>query len=309
MAFISGPMTNSNPGLALWTLIDAQMIAIGWTLDDTVTIGSNIHKVYKSAAAGNSFGKDWWMDIKYQATGVTNGISFMPMESYNNSTHLAFRATYAVNAASGIETTYYSRFGATGSALETNWTTAAVMTTVTTATTYAFSITRDFIIGCLGSYTGGVFAGFYTPTADYSSFVGADLFTLGTFSFSSLQTAANSQGASFTRVPRLTTVDNWNTIATGIFPTMTSTFNLGLANGIIGGAASPNTGKRTLINPTINVRPQTGMLAYEFIGYIPNIAAGLGISSILKGDTITIGSDTWYCFHYNNPVCFFFKAV
>src|SRR6187402_1092437 len=115
MTYITGTITDANPGPLLYAAIETAAIALGYTLEDTVVIGSNTHKILKSAAAGNSRGQDWYLDINFATTGVVGGIRFAPFEGYNPATDQGIRGPYTIST-TAIEQTYYSPFGVTGNA-------------------------------------------------------------------------------------------------------------------------------------------------------------------------------------------------
>jgi hypothetical protein len=75
MAFRSGAITDANPAAALVAQIEAEFDAHGnWDLADTVTIGTNTHRVWKNRGTGtgaNAFGQDFHVDLQYDPAGGT----------------------------------------------------------------------------------------------------------------------------------------------------------------------------------------------------------------------------------------------
>ena len=288
MAFISGPMTDSNAPKALYDLMEPQMLAIGWLLEDTVVLGVNTHKVFKSPAAGNAIGLDFWIIIRYTTTG--NGtIAFANAEGYNVATHAATRPSFTPSG-STVEQVYFSALGTTPHALNHANVFYVALGTVATASFYSISMTRNRIVGQLLS-SGMVYCGLFTPTAEHAAWAGAALFPLINTSFIQGFTGieTSSGGTGLTRMPRMPTgTQTWSNYGAG------STHADGLHSGIVGGAVSPVTGKRILVNALVYYwyNPATSA-DYLWFGWIEDVASGYTIGSAAKGDTVTIGPDTW----------------
>jgi len=183
MGYITNTINSATPGAALWTALDAELIALGFTLEDTVVIGARTHKVYKSAAAGNTRGVDWWLDFSYTTTGA-GSIMMAPFESYTPASDLGIRGPYSGNDV-GFEAVNYSRFGATGSALETNWANTTSHTglqmalVASTAFIYRINASRDRVAVMLSNApTQLLYCGFYTPTASALAYQGASCIPL-----------------------------------------------------------------------------------------------------------------------------------
>jgi len=308
MAYISGPMTNSNSSSALWALMDAEMIATGWVLDDTVVISTFTYKVYKSPAAGNSILKDFWIAIKYTTVGI-GSIALAVMEGYNPTTHLMTRPgfNYSQNV---VEQTYYSNFGTTTVALnavtmDTVW---FPLPTVATASYYNISMTRDRIILSLLNDAGFLYAGIYTPTADALAWSGSSSFPLLSAyliaSSSSFGAEFGQAKIAFNRMPKMRTgVMNWNAYV------LSTSLVAALTTGTVGAASTSDlTGKRILVNP-ICYHVVQGGLGYEWFGYASDVAGGFVVNTAAKGDTITIGSETWAVASYNGGYAAFMRAI
>lgn len=329
MTFITGTITNANPGPTLYSAIETAALALGWTLVDTVTIGGNTHKVLKSAGAsgGNTQGLDWYLDINYPTTGTTGGIRFCPFETYNASTHVAGGGPYSQSNTT-IDATYYSRFGATQSALETNWANTTSYTglstaLVTIAFTYWISITRDRIIVMLSNVATAIaYAGFFTPSSAFSSNAGSALFPLVAAYLSppsgaSYSNATNST-ACLTRLPKLGAMASSGWQYHCIIATNTANFG-NFPEGQIGVAVSPFTGRSTgtpltvaanaaglsLTGPSSN----TTSAATDGIGTIDDIIVDYVSAGSIRGDSITIGSDTWYGITPSTASGLFFRGV
>jgi hypothetical protein len=323
MTFITGSITNANPGPALYAAIETAALADGWTLDDTRVIGSNTHKVLKSAAAGNVQGLDWFLDINYPTTGVTGGIRFAAFEGYNSGTGVAVNGPYAISSTI-IDPTTYSRYGSTGHALETNWFNTASHaglsnTLSTSAFTYWISITRDRIIVMLSTQVSNIhYAGFYTPTAAHASHAGGALFPLITtrLTTTTSTTAGSSSSsvpsASLTRLPKITSV-SWNaSCSTWGGPHLVGI----LGAGVIGaGGLSPSviTGE-TSVTPIPILAGTTsfnvvGTTPAAFIGTLMDMGGASVVDTSMRGDEVTIGSDTWYVCTHASQFTLLFKAA
>jgi hypothetical protein len=319
MTFITSSITNANPGPTLYTAIETAALALGFTLDDTVVIGGNTHKLLKSAAAGNTYGLDWWLDINYPTTGTTGGIRFAPFEGYTAATDVGLRGPYSANA-STIDATTYSRFGATTSALETNWANSASFSALSTALTtsafaYYVSITRDRIIVGLSNVPGSLaYAGFFTPSSAHSTNAGAALFPLvmavlaSSNAGASSNTTAGSVTAAFTRIPKASSI-NWGTHARIPINDLASA---GVVSGQIGTAASEFTGQSTLQPIPLIMGSATAATTTPLasgVGVLDGVQAGFVSATAARGDTVTIGSDTWYAASPSSSFTIFMKGV
>jgi hypothetical protein len=328
MTTINGTITSANPGPALYSALETAMLADGWTLEDTVVIGGNTHKVLKSAAAGNAQGLDWYLDINFPTTGTTGGIRFAPFESYTAASDLGIRGPYTANVSTIIDATTYSRFAATGSALETNWSNSASYTGLSLPLTtgvfnYRVSVTRNRIIAMLTNNPNQIaYAGFFVPSAAHASHAGAALFPLIMAVFSSSASAAVTGGSAgttsvaLTRLPKLTSMlsNGWATYA--IVPTSTAGIG-GSPEGQVGVAVSPFTGRATLrpLPILINAQgttisaPSTSTALLDEIGTIEDVACGYVSSSSIRDDSVTIGSDTWYDVTPSASSTLFFRGI
>lgn len=315
MAFITGSITNANPGPTLYALIETAALGIGWTLDDTVVIGSNTHKVLKSAAAGNTYGLDWYLDINYPTTGITGGMRFAPFEGYTAASDVGLRGPYGHASNTTIDATTYSRYGASTSALETNWYNTASsnvsMTLATTAFTYWVSITRNRIVVMTSLQTTSIFyTGFFTPTALHSAHAGASMFPLVMCRPQVNNNAASASSGSslaFTRAPKAATI-NW--ASSGMAVSEISSIGWGLSGGV-GISASEYTGLTQILPlPVVMGAGSIGSTTTSLghVGYLDGVAGGYGVSTAIRGDTITVGSDTWYSTSPASTSLFMFMA-
>jgi hypothetical protein len=323
MTTITGSITNANPGPTLYALIETAALAIGWTLDDTVVIGGNTHKVLKSAAAGNTYGLDWYLDINYPTTGITGGIRFAPFEGYTAASDVGLRGPYGATASTTVDATTYSRFGATTSALETNWTNNATHTGVSTALTtsafgYRISITRDRIIMELDNVPSSVaYTGFFTPISAHSTQAGAALFPLVMLVLASATSIAGSTNggapatAAVTRAPKAVgsaTFDWQNSVNV-------PASSLQVLTGGRAGVAVSDFTNQVAVAPIPVIFGQgfnglsTSTTGYAHVGYLDGLGVANTNSTSVRGDTLTVGSDTWYANTPSSSLGLFMKGV
>jgi hypothetical protein len=158
----------------MYNALATALSANGYSLVDTQVISTRTWKVWKNPAANNSSGNDWYLAISYSTTGWA-GLNIRPFESYDTVNHLGIRGIY--NSAAFIpEGTYYTKYGATGYALETNWMGATQYQLITQAASYGYylSVTPEAITG-------------FTSASPYPFYVGLLALSTG---------AANAQGTS-----------------------------------------------------------------------------------------------------------------
>lgn len=286
---------DANPGPLVHTALATKLLAQGWTLEDTVVISTRTHKVYKSAAAGNTYNLDWYLDISYPTTGVATGVFLAPFEGYTAASDVGLRGPYsATNTV--LDATTYSRFGATTAALEANWVNTSAYTSLDTPlSTSAFvinaSVTRDRVILMASTEPTQVsYTGFFTPTSAHASHAGAALFPLvmTRLSGGSDRTSSGSTGsvsAAFTRIPKASTVQ-WSSHAL-VSP------NTGRMNGRVGGSASE-------FDDQITAAPfLVGMGGVAFvgasaahIGELDGVKCAWADAAVARGDTVTVSGVT-----------------
>jgi hypothetical protein len=322
MTFINDTISSANPGPALYTAIETAMLAGGWTLEDTVVIGSTTHKILKSAAAGNTYGLDWYLDINYPTTGTTGGMRFAPFEGYNAGTDQGTRGPFGHVSVGTIDATTYSRFGATASALETNWMNGSTATGVsaalaTTPFGYYVSVTRNRIVMLTTSEPTKLFyTGFFTPSAAHVAHAGAALFPLVMLTIAVNSTAGTAgsiggAGLAFTRVPKASTI-NWST--SGLVHAGAALLTYFGGGGLVGGASSEFAGETQLVPCPVMMGagssgPGTGTTNVGGVGYLDGVAAGYVLSTATAGASVAVGSDTWYTTTPSGSYGLFFKGV
>jgi hypothetical protein len=280
---------DANPGPLVYTALATKLLALGWTLEDTVVIGARTHKVLKSEAAGNTYGLDWFLDISYPTTGVATGLMLAPFEGFNTSTDVATRGPHSVTGGT-IDGTTYSRYGATTSALETNWANSGSYTILDTPlSTSAFvinaSVTRDRVILLSSTEATQVsYCGFFTPTAAHAAHAGAAMFPLITVRLSGGSDRASANGtataAALTRVPKASTV-NWAAHCV-VGP------NAMRMNGRVGGAASEFDNQVTTVPFLVGTGAASWGNASAQIGELDGVQCAWVDAAVVRGDVVTV---------------------
>jgi hypothetical protein len=286
---------DANPGPLVYTALATKLLALGWTLEDTVVIGARTHKVLKSAAAGNTYTLDWFLDISYPTTGIASGVMLAPFEGYTAGSDVGLRGPYSASSTT-LDGTTYSRFGATTAALETNWVNTSAYTAMDTPlSTSAFvinaSVTRDRVILLSSTEPTQVsYCGFYTPTSAHVAHAGAALFPLITTRLlgsadRTSATASASVSAALTRVPKASII-NWGTHCI-VGP------NTMRMNGRIGGAASEGDNQITTVPLLVGFGGTSWSSSTNQIGELDGVQCGYADAAVARGDTVTVGGDTY----------------
>ena len=309
MAYATGSLTDANSSQALYNVLAGLLTTANYTLVDTVVISTRTHKVWKSAAANNSMNLDWYLDVAYTTTGV-GPVHLTPFEYFDPATDLGYRGSYSTNDPT-IETTYGSRYGGTGYALETNWFGAQSGVGILTSASafgYWLSVTGDRVIA-LSSLAPTLlrYAGFYVPKNEYASLAGGKLFPLVKAEFSTAIGAETQGVVGLTRTPPATSLPaGWSRIVNvrpeisyaelkAVSPTIGQT-------NIVGDVSSAS---RLMIGGVSNY--YTGMLW----GWLKDVVVVPVLSSVVRGDTMTIGSDSYVLGGYDGAfgAVTAFKAV
>lgn len=321
MTYNTGTVNNANPGPTLYTALEVELLTAGFTLVDTVVISTRTHKILKSDSSLNSLGKTWYLDVSYPTTGA-GSMLMSPFEDFNASTDQGFRGPYSANSTT-IDATTYSRYGAIGSALETNWANSAGYAELdiplsTASFGWWMSATTDRVIMMTTvSALELHYVGFFEPTADHVAAAGAAMYPLivAHFGAASSQPASNASGAAataaLTRAPMMTTL-NWQTHV--VVPT--AYVQLG---GFVGsGGNFVATGKTNMADVPVclgsaslgaNV-PSTSTGGLGLVGHLIDVAHTWTDGSITRGDTLTdTNSDTWVGVTDDSRLGLWFKAV
>lgn len=315
MTYISGTLTSANPSADLYALMEPALTSAGYTLVDTVVISTRTHKIWRSNAAGNDANLNWFLDVTYTTTGAGN-MWLSPFEDYNAATDTGIRGV-VYDATTTVEQTYYSRYGAVGSALETNWT-AAVNTfnaiDVSTASfTYWISITQNRVIALSSiSVEKVVYCGLWEPNATHAAYVGASSFPLvvGMLGAGTMAAAGGVVGnAGLTRIPFAPSVSRWTRCAvfwTGHYFTNHPEGGYGAlgaadVNPFYGNVLPKgkyvymvfNTGTGTTGFSSDNAIYGSNANAAANVGKLKDVLSFLAASTVTRGDTVTINGETW----------------
>lgn len=319
MTYTTGSLTSANPAADLYTALASALTTAGFTLVDTVVISTRTHKVWKSAAGSNAHGLDWYLDVAYTTTGA-GGMWLGAFEYYDPATHLGYRGPYNdFNGAAG-DAIYYARYGASGSALETNWTTITNsicrIPTQTTAFAYWISVTPDRVIAMSSvSPTHVFYCGFfdmYTPWANKIGGLAYPLITCTVNTINTSQGQHNTVGpmpvaptasgsaypAALTRKPPDASNPGFSQMWTpaiydGFFapqaPAEPST-------GIGGPVGYVDTAAPTYLDVArgglLQIALRFGSFTMVTLGTLSDLAV-FGGSSVTRGDTVTISGTDW----------------
>lgn len=310
MTYISGTVTDAAPGPALHTALATTLTAVGFTLVDTVVISTRTHKIWKCAAANNSLALDWYLDIVYTTTGAGT-IAICPFEFFDPATDLAYRGpTSGTTSTGNAGAPTYSRFGATGAALESsNWMSASgsytsyTLATATTTLGYWASITPErMILMTSASPSNLMYAGFYAPDPLYAAKAGADIYPLiaARMTDSGIATPNSTISvvtAGIARTPPVAVLGSGGN-GWGIMPSVqpaTGTVQLAATPSLPSGstAAYPYVGCIVEVFATTSANPASSPW-FGRLGTMRDIVIVPTLSGVVvRGDTFTIGSDTY----------------
>lgn len=310
MAYATGPLTDANSSQALYNVLAGLLTTAGYTLVDTVVISTRTHKVWLSAAANNSMNLDWYLDVAYTTTGV-GPVHLTPFEFFDPATDLGYRGPYRATDQT-IEPTYGSRYGAVGYALETNWDGANAgpgILTSNTSFSYWFSVTPNRVIA-LSSLTPTLlrYAGFYDPHPVYAALAGAKLFPLIKVTFDTSGLAnVNVSGTALTRVAPATVLPTYWAYQAGATPEINLTGSSPLAPNVspVGESAFAT---RFRVAGALSYAQRSA----AFFGYLNDVYAVPVASTVVRGDTLTIGGVSYVSTSYggsNDSPSAVFKAA
>ena len=308
MAYITNTLTSSNPSADLYTALAGALTTAGFTLVDTVVISTRTHKIWKSAAANNAAAVDWYLEVVYATTGSGN-LALLPMEFFDPATDLAYRTVFGGTSSVVIDATTGSRWGATGQTLESanlalNASTLQLfrVPTQTTSFGYWISVTGDRVIA-LSSVEADrfVYAGTYTPSPMYAAQAGAALYPLIVVrpaynGIGNGSAALSGNTISFTRISPATSLagSGWGDLG-GYRP-----FWSGASAGYpvfpgVPSDATTLTGGRYASPIRIDAHNSWAAPAAGggWIGTLIDVAHMRTAASVVRGDTVTIGADTW----------------
>lgn len=318
MTHISSTINSATPGAALYAVIETEALALGFTVEDTVVIGTRTHKILKSASAGNTRGLDWYLDISYTTTGA-GSIMVCPFEGYSTAGDTGLRGPYSVNS-TAFETVNYSAFGATQSALETNWANSVSHTGLQIALVasvnfvYRVTISRDRIaINLSNAATQVLYAGFFIPTTAALAHQGASCFPLIVCRVSSAagansSTSVASVTAAVTRLPKYPDISTaWMTSGWG--GSLVVGANVPLAGGRAGDWVHPSNGELAMTPYYVGFGGTTATNFVGTVGYLDGVLYGYTAASETLGDTVQQGGETYFLTTHSGQVAVAVKAV
>ena len=291
MAYATGSISDANSSLALYNALTPLLTTAGYTLVDTVVISTRTHKVWKSAAANNSMNLDWYLDVAYTTTGV-GPVHLTPFEYFDPATDLGYRGAFSTND-STIETTYYSRYGATGYALETNWfgaATGAGILTSSTAFSYWISVTPERVVGLSSLQPTLIrYTGFYQPDSRYVTNAGDKLYPLIKAEFSAPnESGTGSSMSGLTRAPKATSLPAfWPRIA-GVGPEVPAIQRISPPL-----PGSNAWGQGPLGCPLVVGFPQADDYGRNLFGRLIGVVSVPLATTVVRGDTFTMGGVTY----------------
>jgi hypothetical protein len=153
------------------------------------------------------------------------------------------------------------------------------------------SVTRDRAIVLSSTEPSQVsYCGFFTPTSAHVAHAGAALFPLITTRLlgsadRTSATASASVSAALTRVPKASSI-NWGTHCI-VGP------NTMRMNGRIGGAASEGDNQITTVPLLVGFGGTSWSSSTNQIGELDGVQCGYADAAVARGDTVTVGGDTY----------------
>lgn len=225
MTFKSGSITSATPAKALFDLLDPDITGVGFVRVETGhTAGGVTWNVYRSPAASNFFGSDWYFALGYDTTGQTTLYACV-MEDWDATNKLAIR--FAPNTVSLVPGTGYIN-PQPPAALPAGFTLSIALPGGGAPTTfpYAYSTLIDRIaVGAWNSGAGtqrfawyiGLYDSFYSTADDPFPLIACNL---GQNSGGVIPTVANNYGSA-TREPMTTVANTTNFSASQVANTST----------------------------------------------------------------------------------------
>lgn len=152
MGYRTGALTSANPAADLAAQIEAEFNLHGnWDLEDTVTIGSNTHRVWKNRGTGtdaNAFGQDFRVSLQYAAAGGTT-LRLRCFEAFDAVNDKAIRPCVPTAGSSAINANGSFGDETLGFTLEATQLVYADLLTVTTGFDYYVQVSRNRL--CVGT--------------------------------------------------------------------------------------------------------------------------------------------------------------
>lgn len=326
MTYITGTITDPNPGPALYALIGPAFTSAGMTLVDTVVISARTHKIWLSPGASNAIGKDFYYDVAYTTAGA--GQLFIGvMEFFDAATDLGYRMQWNGNVAvKPSDAVYFSPFGATGATLEAGASgvnphagngadqdSNANLAIGTAAFGYWITITKDRVIAMVSaSPTRMVYAGTYIPNAVFAAAAGADLYPVIGAKLGVAGGLQNPYSTWLTRLPKLVTATGTTWLFQTVAPLGTSTTNnLFRLPGIPNDLATVYPRSAALFTVgTVGLSGSTaGVWPSAYLGQLRDVANIGAEATVVRGDTVSDGTNSWVLSSSAGGMACLFKAV
>lgn len=284
MGYITGTLSDANPGATIYALIETELLAEGYVLADTVVIGPLTHKIWRNPAANNPSAQDYYLDIFYNTAGAGT-VRFQLFEDYNATTKQMIRmATYA----SSVDATYRS-YQAAGLALESTNPARIFLTTSTASFGYWILVTNKAIVS-IGSvdptYMG--YLGLYDPYPEYAAAAGDLLLPLVSARMvqGTSQPGGGQNPLGLTRIPPQPAGNGapYSFVTQSALPQLSSTqVRLPTGNSIFGGGFVAADIEIVMPVPTSPAR----------FGTLYDVAILPVDATIARGDTVSIDGNTW----------------
>jgi hypothetical protein len=273
--------------------------AITWTMRTmSATTSSPTADVYKSAAASNQFGSDWYLILR-RPSDVSTSLFYQVAENYSTASHKM--SNYGGTGVSVIPTpgTYQNPLSPSGPDLTAGFGTAALVTLTTSAFSYWYSITANrFILGVKAASEMGFYAGLYDDLLP----TGVTQFPLVCARFPTSVASTGAIGSNTAVLAGGFTRDPWQTTF------QTTNFEAAIHNGYwnsigyVAASYTPLTSGSAIYNNALSlsrvllgtIRNGGGGTADQTRGLLIGCLVSLVTSA--AGDTITSGGKTYVRF-------------
>jgi hypothetical protein len=318
---IGASITNANPGPAIWAYLDTLLLAEGYTFVDTVIVGARTHQVYKSAAAGNVQGLDWYLDIGYPTTGIASRLTFQALETYNAAADSGARGVYGAQDGT-LEETFFSRFGATERTLE-SWQAGAgtndMGNLLQTSAFVPYVMLNKDRIGLMMSHapTRLMYTGFFKPTAQHAAHAGGALYPLISVNVNvgaSMAGAVSGNNVAVTRMPRFTAAQfssaTWTQNAYGWSCVTVPANSIMLwGAGVFGQQNHPSLGETQMQELPVCFGAYS-MTAYQgaVVGNLDGVGFGWAAAAVQRGDTTPVAGVNWHALAYQSGYAVFMRG-
>ncbi len=196
MAYAQATLTSANASHDFAAVLDGLLIAAGWSVVETLTVGGTVqNKIYKSAGASNLCGYDWYLAVCSTNTGSANYLEVWASEAYNSGTHIMSSICGGPQApgvplgSSIAGSTFSNTVNGDASGATLNMSTKSLSPVRTSITTYSF-----------GTNTANTVPGFSTllPSSAFAYWMSVSLDRVGLFT--SLASGAVAQHAVYSTV-------------------------------------------------------------------------------------------------------------